>query len=81
SFMYHVVVQYYERPRKERTPFVRSALNKGTSDRHTKDHNETRVITKPVQGGEHKVDEIKGTRDRHTKGRNDADYRRRVHRI
>jgi|GEM_PF-5459274 len=38
--MYHVVVQYYERPRKERTPFVRSALNKGTSDRHTKDHND-----------------------------------------
>ncbi|MCL2091270.1 MAG: hypothetical protein FWH11_08640 [Micrococcales bacterium] len=42
---------------------------------------ETAVVAQPVQGEEHKVDEIRGTRSSTTDGRNEGSYRRRVQRI
>lgn len=42
---------------------------------------ETAVVAQPVQGEDHKVDEIRGTRASHTDSHNESAYRRRVQRI
>ena len=42
---------------------------------------ETRIESKPVEGSDRKVDEIKGTRESRIRGDNVRDYRRRVERV
>ena len=49
-----------------------------------KSHNferDTHVEAGPVQGTEHKINEIRGTQSRSTKGKNESQHRTRVQRV